>query len=139
MKEAIKQELMNTKKIEKIYDSVKNIKDIASAKKAKDAVVDTVKHVSFTAPSFIPATTSQEPLVSAYAAKTAKGAFAGPIKGNNGVYMFQGINKTQTSEKYDAKSEQESCASSNLQSVGQTIFQILQINANVKDNRYKFF
>lgn len=139
MKEDIKQELMNTKKIEKIYDSVKNIKDIASAKKAKDAVVDTVKHVSFTAPSFIPATTSQEPLVSAYAAKTDKGAFAGPIKGNNGVYMFQVINKTKTSEKYDAKSEQESCASTNLQSVGQTIFQILQINANVKDNRYKFF
>jgi len=139
VKDDIKQELMNTKKVEKIYESVKGIKDIATAKSAKDAVVDTVKHVSFAAPSFISATTSQEPLVSAYAAKTAKGAFSGAIKGNNGVYMFQVINKTKTSEKYDTKSEQTSCAGANLQSVGQSIFQVLQINANVKDNRYKFF
>lgn len=139
MKEMISADLMTEKKIEKIYDSVKNIKSFAEAKAAKNAVVDTVKHVSFSAPSFIAATTSSEPLVSAVASKTAKGAFAGPVKGNAGVYMMQVINQTKTSEKFDAKAEQSSLAMNSFRMASNNIINTLYLNSKVKDNRYKFF
>ena len=107
--------------------------------KLKDVVVDTMKHVSFGASTFVPSTGSSEPLVGAAAAKTAKGAFAGPIKGKNGVYLFQVINKTKTAEKFDAKTEQSSLAMTNFRNASSAIINSLYLKANVKDNRYKFF
>ena len=104
-----------------------------------DVVVDTIKHVSFSAPAFIASTGASEPLVSALATKTAKGAFAGPVKGNNGVYMLQVINKTKTAEKFDAKNEEASIGMNNFRNVSSTIINSLYLKANVKDNRYKFF
>lgn len=138
LKETITEELKNEKKIEKIYESIKSIKSVAEAK-AKNAVIDTVKHVSFASPSFIAATSASEPLVGAVAAKTAKGAFAGPIKGNAGVYAFQIINKTKTSEKFDDKAEQASLATNAFRAASSNIINTLYLNAKVKDNRYKFF
>jgi peptidyl-prolyl cis-trans isomerase D len=102
-------------------------------------VIDTVKHVSFSAPTFIAATGASEPIISAVAAKTAKGAFAGPVKGKKGVYMFQVIDKTKTSEKFDAKSEQASLAMTNFRNASSAIINTLYLKANVKDKRYKFF
>lgn len=136
--EQITAELKNEKKLDKIYESVKGVKSIADAK-SHNAVIDTIKHVSFAAPSFIAATTSSEPLIGAVAAKTAKGAFAGPIKGNNGVYLMQVINKNKTSEKFDAKSEQASTAMQAFRLASNNIISTLYLNANVKDTRYKFF
>ncbi|MDO4738206.1 MAG: SurA N-terminal domain-containing protein [Bacteroidales bacterium] len=139
MKEALTEEIKNEKKIEKIYDSAKNVKSLEEAKKLKDVIVDTVKHVSFGAPTFVAATAASEPVIGATAAKAGKGTFAGPVKGNNGVYMFQVINKEKTSEKFDAKSEQNSSAMKNYRYVSNAIINTLYLKANVKDSRYKFF
>lgn len=138
VKEAITEELKNEKKLDKIAESLKGVKSIADAK-AKNAVVDTIKHVSFAAPTFVASTSSSEPLVGATATKTAKGAVAGPIKGNAGVYVLQVLNKTNTSEKFDAKSEQTSLAMNNFRNASNNIINTLYLNAKVKDNRYKFF
>ena len=89
LKEELTEEIKTEKKIEKLFEAAKNVKSIAEAQKIKDVVVDTVKHVTFGAPTFIAATGASEPIISAAAAKTAKGAFAGAVKGNNGVYLFQ--------------------------------------------------
>ena len=139
MKEYLTSILKNEKKVEKLYESAKNVKNIEEAQKLKDVVIDTLSHVSFAAPAYIPATMGSEPLVNAVASKTAKNAFAGPIKGNNGVYMLKVLDKTATAEKYDAKAEQESLARTNLQAVFYSLPNVLQSKANVKDNRYKFF
>lgn len=139
MKDVLTEEVKNDKKIEKIYESAKNTKSIADAKNIKNVVVDTIKHVSFGAPTFISATHASEPLVSAKAAKTAKGAFASAIKGNSGVYMFQVLNKTKTSEKFDAKAEESSLAMTNFRNASSAIINALYLKANVKDRRYKFF
>ena len=139
LKEELTEVVKNEKKIAKIYESAKNVKSIAEAQKLKDVVVDTIKHVSFSAPAFIASTGASEPLISAVAAKTAKGAFAGPVKGNRGVYMFQVIDKTKTSEKFDAKAEEESLGMNNFRNASSTIINALYMKAKVKDNRYKFF
>lgn len=139
MTEVLKEELMTEKKIDKIYESAKNVKNIEEAKSVQDVIIDTVKHVSFSAPTFIAATTTSEPAIGAAAYKTAKDEFAGPIKGKNGVYMFQTLNKTKTSEQYDAKSEQNAAAMNNYRYVSNAIINTLYLKANVKDSRYKFF
>ena len=53
--------------------------------------------------------------------------------------MFQVINKEKTSEKFDAKSEQNSSAMKNYRYVSNAIINTLYLKANVKDSRYKFF
>ena len=139
VKEFIKDELMTEKKVEKIYETVKNIKNMADATKAKNAVVDTIKHVTFAAPTFVAATTSSEPIIGAVSAKTAKGSFAGPVKGNNGVYMLQVISKNKSAEKFDKQAEQNSAAQTNFSMASNAIINSLYLKANVKDCRYKFF
>ena len=139
MKDYLTAQIKTEKKIEKLYDEAKNVKSIADAKKLKDVVVDTLPPMSFATAAYIPATGASEPLVSAVASKTAKNAFAGPVKGNNGVYMLQVLDKTKTAEKYDAKAEQESLARNNFQAAINSSYYVLQNKANVKDTRYKFF
>lgn len=139
LKEMLTEEIKLEKKVAKLYESAKNVKSIAEAKKLKDVVVDTIKHVSFASPTYIASTGASEPMIGAVAAKTAKGAFAGPVKGNNGVYMFQVINKTKTAEKFDAKSEETAAAMNDFRAVSNTIINTLYLKANVKDKRYKFF
>ena len=139
LKEDLTNEIKTEKKIEKLYETAKNVKSMAEAQKLKDVVVDTVKHVTFSAPTFIAATGSSEPIISAAAAKTAKGAFAGAVKGNNGVYLFQVLNKTKTAEKFDAKTEQSSLAMNNFRNASNSIINTLYLKANVQDRRYKFF
>lgn len=139
IKDLLTNEIKQDKKVAQIYETAKNVKNIQEAKNLKDAVVDTIKHVTFSAPSFIPSTGASEPLIGAVAAKTDKGAFAAPVKGNNGVYLFQVLNKTQTSEKLDEKAEQKSLASTNFRIATNAILNTLYLKANVKDNRYKFF
>lgn len=139
LKDMLTEEIKLEKKVAKLYESAKNVKSIAEAKKLKDVVVDTIKHVSFASPTYIASTGASEPMIGAVAAKTAKGAFAGPVKGNNGVYMFQVINKTKTAEKFDAKSEETAAAMNDFRAVSNTIINTLYLKANVKDKRYKFF
>lgn len=139
VKDEIKESLKNDKKAEKIIADIKGTSSIEQASKIKNAISDTVNHVSFANPSFIRATNASEPIVSAIAAKTANGAFAGPVKGNNGVYMLKVIKKNKTAEKYDAKSEEGSLANTALRMAMNGVIYDLYQKAEVKDLRYKFF
>ena len=136
--ESIKAELLNEKKAEKLLSDLKDVKTIQAAQ-GKGAIVDSINHVSFASPAFVRATNSSEPMVSAQAAKAAKGAVVGPFKGNNGVFVMQVVNKTKTAEKFDAKQEESSLAQNNLRAAFQSLINSLYLKADVKDLRYKFF
>ena len=139
-KEQITAQLKAEKKVEKLYEKTKNVKNIAEAEKLQGVVVDTISHVSFSNNTFVPATGTSEPLIGVVAAQTAKGAFAGPVKGNNGVYMFQVLDKSKTEEKFDAKAEQDQLGMSNFgRNVYNSVIDALYRKASPKDNRYKFF
>ena len=135
----ISEQIKSEKKGEKLMAALQGVNSWAKAKAVKGAVCDTLRHINFASPSFISATNSSEPIVSALASKTATGSFAGPVKGNNGVYMLQVINKSKSAEKFDAKQEQQSMATQNYRKIANSVIQTLYLNANVKDRRYKFF
>ncbi len=136
VKDEITEEVKDEKKAEKLLAAITSW-DKAVA--TKGASTDTIRHITFNAPSFIRATNASEPIISALASKTKKGETAGPVKGTKGVYMLKVLNTTNFGDKFDAKQEQETTSSQNLRMATSGVMQTLYLNANVKDQRYKFF
>ena len=137
--EMLRAEIRRDKKAEKIMEEMKKYNSIAQVKGMKDAVSDSVKHVTFSAPAYISATRSSEPVIGAVAAKTAANKVSAPIKGNGGVYMIQVYAKEKGSEKFDAKQEEATLTNMAVRIAGNQIINDLYQKAKVVDQRYLFF
>ncbi len=134
----LKSEILRDKKADKIMDQMKGFNSLAQVKGMKDAISDTVKHVTFNAPAFIAVTRASEPAISAYASKTDLNKVSAPIKGNAGVYMIQVYNKEKGTEKFDAKKEEAALSGMAVRYAGQCIYE-LRDKAEIVDKRYLFF
>ncbi len=137
--EMLRAEIRRDKKAEKIMEEMKKYNSIAQVKGMKDAVSDSVKHVTFSAPAYISVTRSSEPVIGAVAAKTAANKVSAPIKGNGGVYMIQVYAKEKGSEKFDAKQEEATLTNMAVRIAGNQIINDLYQKAKVVDQRYLFF
>ena len=102
----LRTEIRRDKKAEQLMTQMKGFNSLAQVKAMNGAVSDTVKHVTFSAPAYISVARASEPVIGAYAAKTAVNQVSAPIKGNAGVYMIQVLQKDKTAETYDAKKEE---------------------------------
>lgn len=134
----LKQEIIRDKKAAQLIDKMKGFNSLAQVKGLKDAVSDSVKHVTFAAPAFISVMRASEPVVSGLAAKTAVNKTSAPVKGNAGVYMVQVLSKTKTAEKYDAKAEEQQLKA-RMQQYASQFMNDLYLKAKIVDNRYLFF
>lgn len=137
--EMLRAEIRRDKKAEKIMEEMKKYNSIAQVKGMKDAVSDSVKHVTFSAPAYISVTRSSEPVIGAVAAKTAANKVSSPIKGNGGVYMIQVYAKEKGSEKFDAKQEETTLTNMAVRIAGNQLINDLYQKAKVADQRYLFF
>lgn len=137
--EMLRAEIRRDKKAEKIMEEMKKYNSIAQVKGMKDAVSDSVKHVTFSAPAYISVTRSSEPVIGAVAAKTAPNKVSAPIKGNGGVYMIQVYAKEKGSEKFDAKQEETTLTNMAVRIAGNQLINDLYQKAKVVDQRYLFF
>lgn len=137
--EMLRAEIRRDKKAEKIMEEMKKYNSIAQVKGMKDAVSDSVKHVTFSAPAYISVTRSSEPVIGAVAAKTAANKVSAPIKGNGGVYMIQVYAKEKGSEKFDAKQEETILTNMAVRIAGNQLINDLYQKAKVADQRYLFF
>ena len=137
----LRAELRRDKKAELIMADMKACTSIDQAKAVKNAVSDSVKHVTFSAPAYVSLTRASEPVIGAIAAKTAVNATSAPVKGNAGVYMVQVINKENGTEKFDAKAEESTLTSMYARYSTQfnSFINDLYQKAEVKDERYLFF
>ena len=134
----LKSEVLRNKKAEQIMGQMKGFNSLAQVKGMKDAISDTVKHVTFNAPAFISVTRASEPAISAYASKTELNKVSAPIKGNAGVYMIQVYNQEKSAEKFDAKKEETALSNMAARYAGQCIYE-LRDKAEIVDQRYLFF
>lgn len=139
LKEIIKEEVLVDKKLAFIADKAKAVTNMDGAKKLENVKTDSINGITFNSPTFIPSTGASEPIISASASKAEQGKFVGPIKGNTGIYFMQVLNKTKKSDKFDAKVEKSSLANRNLQYAMGNAFNVLYLNAEVKDQRYIYF
>ena len=134
----LRSEVLRNKKAEQIMGQMKGFNSLAQVKGMKDAISDTVKHVTFKAPAFISVTRASEPAISAYASKTELNKVSAPIKGNAGVYMIQVYNQEKSAEKFDAKKEETALSNMAARYAGQCIYE-LRDKAEIVDQRYLFF
>ena len=134
----LRSEIRRDKKAELIMADMKACTSIEQAKAIKNAVSDTVKHVTFSAPAYISMTRGSEPVIGAVASKTAVNATSAPVKGNAGVYMVQVLSKDNGSEKLDVKSEETTLTNMYARFATQFINDLYQ-KAEVVDNRYLYF
>lgn len=138
VKDYLTQEIIKDKKAELLIEKLTNAKSIAEAMAVEGIVTDTIKHVTFNSPTFVMKTGASEPIISAIAAKTETNNFAGPVKGNGGVYAVQVIGKNKTAETFDSKKETTQQETMNLRSASRFINELYE-KAEVEDNRYIFF
>lgn len=134
----LRTEIRRDKKAEQLMTQMKGFNSLEQVKAMNGAVSDTVKHVTFSAPAYISVARASEPVIGAYAAKTAANQVSTPIKGNAGVYMIQVLQKDKTAETYDAKKEETTLSNMAARMSSQFINDLYQ-RANVVDERYLFF
>ncbi|MCF2736678.1 peptidylprolyl isomerase [Bacteroides caecigallinarum] len=134
----LRAEIRRDKKAEMIMADMKSCTSIDQAKAVKNAVSDTVKHVTFSAPAYISLTRGSEPVIGAVASKTAVNATSAPIKGNAGVYMVQVLSKENGKETFDVKSEESTLSNMYYRFATQFINDLYQ-KSKVVDNRYLYF
>lgn len=137
--EMLRSEIRRDKKTDKLMAEMKKYNSIAQVKGMKDAVSDSVKHVTFSAPAYISVTRASEPVIGAVASKTAVNQVSAPIKGNAGVYMIQVYAKDKGNEKFDAKQEEATLNNMAVRIVGSQLINDLYQKAKVEDKRYLFF
>ncbi len=139
VEEELKQEVIRDKKFQKAAEKLAGVKSIADAK-AKGAVVDSVRQITFSAPVFVQAAGASEPALSGAVAAAKQGQFsASVIKGNGAAYLFQVLDKKERDGvKFDAKQQAQTLKQQALQAASRFMNE-LYLKADVKDNRYLFF
>ncbi|MBR1547139.1 MAG: SurA N-terminal domain-containing protein [Prevotella sp.] len=139
VEEQLKPEVIRDKKFEVAASKLNGVKDIAAAK-AKGAVVDSVRQITFSAPVFVQAAGASEPSLSGAVAAVKQGQVSpSVVKGNGAAYLFQVLEKKQREgNKYDEKQQLQQLQQRALQSAGRFMNE-LYLNAKVVDNRYLFF
>ena len=140
VKDQLRAEILRDKKAEKIMADMKaaNATSFEQYKNMANAVSDSVKHVTFSAPAYIPALRSSEPLVGAYASIAEVNKLSAPIKGNGGVFVLQPYAKEKLNETFNKETEEANLANMHARMASQFISD-LYLKANVKDQRYLFF
>ena len=136
--EMLRAEIRRDKKAEKIMEEMKKYNSIAQVKGMKDAVSDSVKHVTFAAPAYVAALRSSEPLVGAYASVSDINKLSAPIKGNGGVFVLQVYAKDKLNETFDAQSEEATLENMHAR-LASRFMNDLYLKGDVKDKRYLFF
>jgi peptidyl-prolyl cis-trans isomerase D len=138
VEDMLKAEIIKDKKAEQLMAQLKGVSSIEQAKGLNGAVSDTVKHITFAAPTYVAVTHSSEPALGAAANKAEVNKLSAPVKGNAGVYVMQVINREKSAEKFDAKQEAQTLTGMAAR-YASTFINDLYKKANVKDDRYLFF
>ena len=134
----LRMEILRDKKAAKIMAELNGASSIDQVKGMANAVNDTVKHITFSAPAYVGITRASEPVLGAVASKSEVNKVSAPIKGNAAVYVMQIINKENGSEEFDAKSEESTLATMSTRYASSFINDLYE-KANVKDDRYLYF
>ncbi len=138
VKDVLKAEIIKDKKAEQLMAQLQGVKSIDQAKGLNGAVSDTVKHITFAAPTYVAVTHASEPALGAAANKAEVNQLTAPVKGYAGVYVMQVINREKSAETFDAKQEAQQL-SGMASRYASAFLNDLYKKAKVEDNRYLFF
>jgi hypothetical protein len=138
--EAIRMQLVNEKKAEKIIGGLKaqNLTSIDAYAAAMNSRADTVHFVNFTTQNITGL--GFEPTLNAVSAFAPLNTIVGPVKGNMGVFVANAIARTQGTEAaYDAEVQKNSMLNNNAYRLQMQSVEVLKNKLRVEDNRFRFF
>ena len=137
--QSLKSELIAKKKGEQIATELtaKGIKSLDQYATAMDARVDTVKFVNFGTRRITGI--GVEPEINAAVSVAAVNALSQPVKGNNGVYVFNVYNREKDAKPYNEAEQIKTLEASNAYRFSYQAIQSLIDAANVKDTRIRFY
>ncbi|HQE54031.1 peptidylprolyl isomerase [Tenuifilum sp.] len=135
----VKVRVIREKKAELLMDKVKKAMsdktDIYAVAQAIGANVEKAENVSFSSLTLPYA--GIEPAVIGVASVSSEGKLAGPIKGNNGVFVLTVTSSVK--EEGDANAEKYRIANMYQSRSYYEVFEALKNNAGVVDKRYNFY
>lgn len=139
VKPALMAELINERKAEKMVADISAMKvtTLAQFSQAEGLRIDTAKYVNFAMRRITGA--GEEPALIAAAVKAEANTLTGPVKGKNGVYLFQVVNKTKTEEPFNAEMEKRNWDSNNVYRVMYQGFDAVRKASKVEDRRIRFY
>lgn len=138
VKELVRAAVVRDKKANQLAEKLNNVKSIADAKSVSGVTVDTLKNVTFTGDSFVKATGAIEPSINGSIWGKKQNDVVGPIKGNNGVYVYQIISQSKQSGKFDAKLQEQMAIQMHMRNLN-NLTSDLYLDGKVVDKRYLFF
>ena len=118
---------------EKIIQPGKSLDDIAGSMGLTVQEATQINFRSYSVPG-----AGAEPALISTASAAKQGEVAGPVKGDNGVYMLTVNNSSNTSEE-DLKLLKERLTSTYQMRGSYEAFEALRKEANIVDKRYKFY
>ena len=125
----IKYELLKEKKADYVVEKMKG-KTLASLM-GEGLRVDTLKNITFDTKQL--ARVGNEPKLFALA---ALGFDANPVKGENGVYVFKKLQRTNVEAPLSAEEEKQMLESQLAYATQYLAMEILKEKSNIKDKRY---
>ena len=134
----LRMELSSGLKGEKIADNLKakNLSSIYAYAEAMDTQIDTVRFIDFSTARI--AGIGAEPKLNAYVTSAPLDQTSEPVVGNNGVYVFNVINRNKAESDYDEKSEINKLEMNLSYRAGYAAYQSLMEKAKITDNRIRF-
>lgn len=137
VRKALQQLALRDKKADKLMAQLKG-KNVSQALALPGASKDTLNGMTYSSAAFVTSTGANEPALASGISYGKINKSYGPVKGNNGVYVFQITKRAPSGEKYDEKMYEGSVAESYLRNVSQYANDLF-VKAKVKDRRYLYF
>ena len=135
----LKAELTSKKKSEEIAANLKakNLSSISAYANAMNTNPDTVKFITMETSRI--SNIGVEPKLNALIALAPVNSISAPVAGDNGVYVFEVINRTNSENVYDEKEQIKMLQSNNEYRINGYLFRYLQQDAKIEDNRIRFY
>ena len=80
-----------------------------------------------------------EPKLNALITFSPENMVSEPVAGNNGVYVFKVLNRTNNQQSYVEEDQIRNLEAANSYRLGGMVYRHLQQNAKIEDNRIRFF
>jgi hypothetical protein len=135
----LRSELAAKKKGEEIAANLKakNLSSLQGYAEAMNATPDSVKFITMATPRIT--NIGVEPKLNALISLAPLNSVSGPIAGSNGVYVFEVTNRVNDSQEYNEKAQISMMESNNSYRIGGLLFLYMQQNADIEDNRIRFY
>jgi peptidyl-prolyl cis-trans isomerase D len=135
----LKAELAARKKGEKIAANLKakNLSTIAAYAETMSATPDTVRFITMATSRIT--NIGVEPKLNALIALSPLNKVSEPVAGNNGVYVFEVINRTKGNSTYDESRQKSMIEANNSYRIGNFALRYMQQEAEIEDNRIRFY